>query len=57
MHFIHIHQACKVAGLGSASDTRRDGSFEYYMSEPIVDDDSKAFGALLSALAYYAKEE
>lgn len=40
---------CLVAGLGPASDLRRDGSFEYYMSEPIVEDDAKGVGPLLLA--------
>ena len=40
---------CLVAGLGPATDTRRDGTFEYYMSEPIVEDDAKGVGPLLLA--------
>lgn len=40
---------CLVAGLGPATDLRRDGSFEYYMSEPIVEDDAKGVGPLLLA--------
>lgn len=40
---------CLVAGLGPANDLRRDGSFEYYMSEPIVEDDAKGVGPLLLA--------
>lgn len=32
---------CLVAGLGPANDTRRDGSFEYYISEPVVKNDAK----------------
>ncbi len=40
---------CLVAGLGPASDLRRDGSFEYYMSEPVVEDDAKGVGPLLLA--------
>jgi unsaturated rhamnogalacturonyl hydrolase len=40
---------CLVAGLGPASDLRRDGTFEYYMSEPIVEDDAKGVGPLLLA--------
>lgn len=40
---------CLVAGLGPESDKRRDGSFEYYMSEPIVEDDAKGVGPLLLA--------
>lgn len=40
---------CLVAGLGPADNLRRDGSFEYYMSEPIVEDDAKGVGPLLLA--------
>lgn len=32
---------CLVAGLGPDNNRRRDGSYEYYMSEPIVKDDAK----------------
>ncbi|MBO5335693.1 MAG: glycoside hydrolase family 88 protein [Lachnospiraceae bacterium] len=40
---------CLVAGLGPEDNKRRDGSFEYYMSEPIVEDDAKGVGPLLLA--------
>lgn len=40
---------CLVAGLGPADNTRRDGSFSYYMSEPVVEDDAKGVGPLLLA--------
>lgn len=40
---------CLVAGLGPADNPRRDGSFEYYMSEPVVEDDAKGVGPLLLA--------
>lgn len=32
---------CLVAGLGPANNTRRDGSYEYYISEPVVSNDAK----------------
>ena len=32
---------CLVAGLGPESNQRRDGSFEYYISEPVVANDAK----------------
>lgn len=35
---------CLVAGLGPDDNKRRDGSFEYYMSEPVVEDDAKGVG-------------
>jgi len=38
---------CSVAGLGGA--TRRDGSFAYYISEPVVADDYKGLGPFIMA--------
>ncbi len=38
---------CKVAGLGGKP--YRDGSYEYYMSEPIRDNDPKAIGPFIMA--------
>ena len=32
---------CLVAGLGPENNRRRDGSFEYYISEPVVTNDAK----------------
>lgn len=32
---------CLVAGLGPENNTRRDGSYEYYISEPVVENDAK----------------
>ncbi len=40
---------CLVAGLGPESNTRRDGSFAYYMSEPIVKNDAKGVAPFLLA--------
>jgi unsaturated rhamnogalacturonyl hydrolase len=45
----HLNGICGVAGLGNRP--YRDGSFAYYMSEPIVPDDPKGVGALLMAVA------
>lgn len=44
---------CLVAGLGPEKDTRRDGSFDYYMSEPIVQDDAKGVGPFILAYNEY----
>lgn len=38
---------CLVAGLGGPS--MRDGSYDYYMSEPVVQDDAKGVGPFLLA--------
>ena len=42
---------CLVAGLGPDKNARRDGSYEYYMSEPIVKDDAKGTAPFLLAYA------
>jgi len=44
---VHLTQICSVGGLGGAQ--KRDGTFEYYMSEPVVADDLKGVGAFLMA--------
>ena len=38
---IELHGICLVAGLGPETKPRRDGSFEYYISEPVVTADAK----------------
>lgn len=43
---------CKVAGLGPRVNNR-DGSIEYYLSEPIGNDDGKGVAALFMAYAQY----
>lgn len=53
---LHIHNVCLVAGLGPNKRPERDGTFEYYISEEIVDDDNKARGPLLQALTEMAKK-
>lgn len=45
--WLNLNKNCKVAGLGGSP--RRDGSFAYYISEPIVTNDSKGVGAFLQA--------
>jgi unsaturated rhamnogalacturonyl hydrolase len=45
-----LTQCCSVAGLGGTSNGRtRDGSFEYYISERIVDNDLKGVGPFILA--------
>lgn len=41
---------CLVAGLGPEDNRRRDGSYEYYISEPVVSNDAK--GVAPFVLAY-----
>lgn len=40
---------CLVAGLGNFNGQVRDGSYEYYLSEPVVNDDVKGSGIFLMA--------
>lgn len=47
---LHLDGICLVAGLGGAN--RRPGTYDYYMSEPVVKDDAKGVGSFL--LAYTA---
>ena len=44
---ITLTKNCRGAGLGG--DPYRDGSFEYYMSEPIIDNDLKGVGPFIMA--------
>ena len=44
---LQLSGICLVAGLGGAS--HRDGSLEYYFSEPVVENDAKGVGPLLLA--------
>ncbi len=46
---LHLDGICLVAGLGPEKSPRRDGSFEYYMSEPVVKDDAKGVGPFILA--------
>lgn len=43
----NLHGTVKVSGLGG--DPFRDGSFAYYMSEPVIVNDAKGIGAFLLA--------
>lgn len=44
---LHLDGICLVAGLGGKD--RRDGTYAYYMSEPVVKDDAKGVGPFLLA--------
>lgn len=46
--WVNLNKICQVAGLGGAE--QRDGSYAYYISEPIVCNDQKGLGAFLQAL-------
>lgn len=45
--WVALNQICSVAGLGG--DPYRDGSFEYYVSEPVVTNDDKGVGPFILA--------
>jgi unsaturated rhamnogalacturonyl hydrolase len=44
---INLTQVCSVAGLGGP--TRRNGTFEYYVGEPVVSNDLKGVGSFIMA--------
>ena len=46
---LQLDGICLVAGLGPEDNTRRDGTFGYYMSEPVVSNDAKGVGPLVLA--------
>lgn len=46
---LNLKGICLVAGLGPENNTRRDGSYEYYISEPIVENDAKGVGPFIMA--------
>lgn len=48
---INLNKICYVAGLGGKDN--RDGSFTYYISEPIVSNEPKGLGPFLLASAEY----
>ncbi len=48
---VSLTRCCEVSGLGytTAAGRPRDGTFEYYVSEPIVDNDLKGVGPFILA--------
>ena len=48
---------CLVAGLGPEKDRRRDGSYEYYISEPVVKNDAKGVAPVLLCFAELLRSE
>lgn len=49
--WVNLNKNCQVAGLGG--EDRRDGTYAYYISEPIVTNDQKGLGAFLLACGEY----
>ena len=50
---LHLGGIVAVSGLGPESNLRRDGSVEYYLSEPVVEDDPKGVGTFFMAFNQY----
>lgn len=50
---LNLGGTCLVAGLGGKE--KRDGSFDYYMSEPIVENEAKGIAPFILAYIYYRK--
>lgn len=46
---LELNGICLVAGLGPENKPRRDGSYEYYISEPVVSTDAKGVAPLIMA--------
>lgn len=46
---LNLGGICLVAGLGPENNRRRDGSYEYYVSEPVVENDAKGTGPFVMA--------
>jgi unsaturated rhamnogalacturonyl hydrolase len=44
---LNLGGICLVAGLGPENNPRRDGSYEYYISEPVVENDAKGVAPFL----------
>jgi unsaturated rhamnogalacturonyl hydrolase len=49
--WVNLNKNCQVAGLGGAD--QRDGTYVYYISEPIICNDQKGLGAFLQATAEF----
>ena len=53
---LYMNGCCAVSGLGPADNARRDGTLDYYFSEPVVDNDGKALGPFFKlAVSYEAR--
>lgn len=46
---LNLGGICLVAGLGPENNPRRDGTYEYYVSEPVVENDAKGTGPFVMA--------
>lgn len=46
---LNLGGICLVAGLGPENNPRRNGTYEYYISEPVVENDAKGTGPFVMA--------
>lgn len=46
---LNLGGICLMAGLGPENNPKRDGTFEYYISEPVVENDAKGTGPFVMA--------
>lgn len=46
---LNLGGICLMAGLGPDNNRRRDGSYDYYVSEPVVENDAKGTGPFVMA--------
>lgn len=46
---LNLGGICLMAGLGPETNRRRDGTYEYYISEPVVENDAKGTGPFVMA--------
>ncbi len=46
---LNLGGICLSAGLGPEKNPKRDGTYEYYLSEPVVENDAKGVGPLIMA--------
>lgn len=46
---LNLGGICLMAGLGPETNKKRDGTYEYYISEPVVENDAKGTGPFVMA--------
>lgn len=46
---LNLGGICLMAGLGPETNRKRDGTYEYYISEPVVENDAKGTGPFVMA--------
>ncbi|MCD7755531.1 MAG: glycoside hydrolase family 88 protein [Firmicutes bacterium] len=54
---LNLGGICLVAGLGPENNRRRDGSYEYYISEPVVENDAKGLAPFLMCYTELLRSE